>query len=98
MKKNNNTDFNINNINQTVTLYGWVAKKRNLGGVIFIDLRDRSGLIQLVIKPDNSYYEIAQTLKCEYVIKAKRKIIKKKNKKKKKKTGEIEVEVDTLEI
>ena len=75
MKKNNNTDFNINNINQTVTLYGWVAKKRNLGGVIFIDLRDRSGLIQLVIKPDNSYYEIAQTLKCEYVIKAEGKII-----------------------
>lgn len=98
MKKNNNTDFNINNINQTVTLYGWVAKKRNLGGVIFIDLRDRSGLIQLVIKPDNSYYEIAESLKCEYVIKAEGKIIKRENINKNLKTGEIEVEVDTLEI
>ena len=98
MKKNNNTDFNINNINQTVTLYGWVAKKRNLGGVIFIDLRDRSGLIQLVIKPDNSYYEIAQTLKREYLIKPEGQIIQWENINKNLKTGEIEVEVDTLEI
>ena len=35
MKKNNNTDFNINNVGERVTLYGWVAKVRNLGGVIF---------------------------------------------------------------
>ena len=53
MKTNMNTDFNKSNINQTVTLHGWVSKKRNLGGLIFIDLRDRSGIIQLVVKPDS---------------------------------------------
>ena len=43
MKKYNNVEFNIKNVGQEVELYGWVAKKRNLGGLIFIDLRDRSG-------------------------------------------------------
>ena len=53
MKKYNNGEFNLKNINEVVELYGWVSKKRNLGGLIFIDLRDRSGLIQLIIKPEN---------------------------------------------
>ena len=52
MKKNNNTDFNIKNLEEIVELYGWVSKKRNLGGLIFIDLRDRSGIIQLVVRPE----------------------------------------------
>ena len=69
LRNANNNELRLANVGETKTLVGWVSKKRNLGGVIFIDLRDRSGLIQLVIKPDNSYYEIAQTLKCEYVIK-----------------------------
>ena len=60
MKKNNNTDFNIKNIKETVELYGWVAKKRNLGGLIFIDLRDRSGIIQLVVRPEQKDYEIVK--------------------------------------
>ena len=70
MKKNNNTDFNINNVGQTVELYGWVAKKRNLGGLVFIDLRDRSGIIQLVVRPEEKDYEVASSLKSESVIKA----------------------------
>ena len=67
MKTTNNNNFNINNVGETVTLCGWVAKKRNLGGLIFIDLRDRSGIIQLVVKPENEFYDIAETLKSEYV-------------------------------
>ena len=69
MKKYENASFNIHNVGNIVELYGWVSKKRNLGGLIFIDLRDRSGIIQLVVRPDNGYYDTASTLKTESVIK-----------------------------
>ena len=61
MKKNKNIDFNINNIGEKVELYGWASKVRNLGGLIFIDLRDRSGIIQLNINPECNSYKIAET-------------------------------------
>ena len=98
MKINNNGKFNIKNVDEVVTLYGWVAKKRNLGGLIFIDLRDRSGIIQLVIKPENSCYNLAETLKNEYVIKVVGKITERESKNLNLATGEIEVIVDNLEI
>ncbi|HHW69643.1 MAG TPA: aspartate--tRNA ligase [Tenericutes bacterium] len=98
MKKNNNNNFDIKNVGQKVNLYGWVAKKRNLGGLIFIDLRDRSGIIQLVIKPESKYYELAETLKNEYVIRAEGIILKRESVNKNIKTGEIEVNVDFLEV
>ena len=63
--KINNTSINKKNVDEVVTLYGWVNKKRDLGGVIFIDLRDRSGLIQLVVNPESKVYEVASTLKNE---------------------------------
>ena len=68
MKKIMNATLNIKDVGKVVTLYGWVAKKRNLGGLIFLDLRDRSGIIQLVVQPDCSVYSIAESLKNEYVI------------------------------
>ena len=98
MKINNNGKFNIKNVDEVVTLYGWVAKKRNLGGLIFIDLRDRSGIIQLVIKPENNCYNLAETLKNEYVIKVVGKIAERESKNSNLVTGEIEVIVDNLEI
>ena len=98
MKINNNGKFNLKNVDEVVTLYGWVAKKRNLGGLIFIDLRDRSGIIQLVIKPENSCYNLAETLKNEYVIKVVGKITERESKNLNLATGEIEVIVDNLEI
>ena len=48
MKKYNNGNFTLKDENQTVTLYGWVNKIRNFGEMVFIDLRDRSGIIQVV--------------------------------------------------
>lgn len=98
MKITNNNNFNINNVGKNVTLYGWVAKKRNLGGLIFIDLRDRSGIIQLVVKPENKFYEIAETLKSEYVIKVEGVITERESKNNNIDTGEIEVIVNNLEI
>ncbi len=98
MKTTNNNNFNINNVGENVTLYGWVAKKRNLGGLIFIDLRDRSGIIQLVIKPENEFYDMAETLKSEYVIKVEGVITERESKNTNIDTGEIEVIVNNLEI
>ena len=98
MKITNNNNFNINNVGENVTLYGWVAKKRNLGGLIFIDLIDRSGIIQLVVKPENEFYEMAETLKSEYVIKVEGVITERESKNTNIDTGEIEVIVNNLEI
>ena len=98
MKLTNNNNYNIENINQTVTLHGWVMKKRNLGGLVFIDLRDRSGIIQLVVNPDNEYYELSSNLKSEYVIKVEGKIVKRENPNNNIPTGQIEVEVSKLEV
>lgn len=93
-----NTDYNSKNVNEEITLNGWVAKIRNLGGVIFIDLRDRSGIIQLVIRPNSPSYEVASRLKSEYVIKAQGKVVLREKANKNIQTGEIEVEVTDLVI
>lgn len=98
MKKNNNTDFNIKNVGETVELYGWVSKKRDLGGLVFIDLRDRSGIMQLAVRPENKYYDLASSLKSEYVIKVIGKIVERESKNSNIPTGEIEVDVEELEL
>lgn len=96
MKKNYNTDFNIKNVGEGVKLYGWVSKVRNLGGLIFIDLRDRSGIIQLVVKPDNKNYDVASSLRNEYVIEVDGVISERESKNTNIPTGEIEVIVSNL--
>ena len=98
MKKYNNTDFNIKNVGETVELYGWVSRKRDLGGLVFIDLRDRSGIMQLAVRPENKNYDLASSLKNEYVIKVVGKIVERESKNLNIPTGEIEVDVDELEL
>lgn len=98
MKINNNNDFTIKDVGKEVLLHGWVMKKRDLGGVIFIDLRDRSGIIQLIVNPDNKNYDIASNLKSEYVIEVNGIIRERTNKNSNLKTGDIEVEVSKLEL
>lgn len=98
MKKYNNNDFNIKNVGENVELYGWASKVRNLGGLIFIDLRDRSGKVQLVINPDNNCYEEASKVRNEYVLKVSGIIEERQSKNSNMATGEIEVNVNSLEI
>lgn len=96
--KINNTSIGLKNVGEEVTLYGWVNKKRDLGGLIFIDLRDRSGIIQLTVSPDSDVYEVASSLKNEYVIKVAGKVMERQNKNKNLKTGDIEVLVSWIDV
>ena len=53
---------------ETVTLQGWVNRRRDLGGLVFIDLRDRSGMVQVVVEPGSPAFDTAATLRSEFVI------------------------------
>ena len=96
--KRNNTEFNKTNVGEIVTLYGWVSKKRDLGGLVFIDLRDRSGIIQLAIRPECAVYNKVLEIKNEYVIKVVGEITLRENSNPNLKTGDIEVIVSDVEV
>lgn len=102
MRTHYNTDLDIKNVGEEVTLCGWVNSYRDHGGVIFIDLRDRTGLIQLVCDPaDNQKaHSIASSVRNEYVLIAKGKIRPRGEGliNPKLKTGEIEVVINELNI
>lgn len=98
MKKMMNATLSKKNVGETVELYGWVAKKRNLGGLLFIDLRDRSGIVQLVVRPEDSSYGVAETVRNEYVLKVKGTVLERESKNDKLATGEIEVQVTEFTI
>lgn len=98
MEKIYNETLSIKDVGKTVTLCGWVAKKRDLGGLIFIDLRDRTGIVQLAFNPENDNYKLAETLKNEYVIKVIGKVVERSSKNPNLKTGDIEINVETLEV
>src|SRR5690625_7626072 len=72
------TQIDESNVNETVLLKGWVQRRRDLGGLIFIDLRDRSGVIQVIFNPDHSKeaLNIADTVRNEYVIEVTGNVIK----------------------
>ena len=93
-----NSELRLKNINEQVYLKGWVAKRRDLGGVIFIDLRDYHGITQLVFKPDNAFYKEATELKNEYVIEVKGEVVERESKNKDLLTGDIEVIVRDLVV
>jgi len=82
-----NSDLNETNVGQVVTLVGWVSKKRNLGSLVFIDLRDRSGIIQITI---NDSIELPD-IRNEYIIQVTGKVELRSNPNPSLKTGKIEV-------
>lgn len=92
-------ELDINAIGISVTLNGWVAKKRDLGGLYFIDLRDRYGITQLKITPENpELHSLASKLGNEFVISCSGIVIKRESPNKNIKTGEIEVQVSELQV
>ena len=97
MKKYMNTSFGLKDLGKEQELYGWVAKKRNHGSVLFIDLRDRSGIIQLFIK-DEELVSQASAIKNEAVIKVVGEVSKRETANPKLLTGEIEIIVKEIEL
>ncbi len=93
VRTHNNGELRIENVNTKVVLAGWVSKIRNLGGLIFIDLRDRHGITQIVCKPDNKCYNILNDVHNEYVLQICGTVIERESKNKNLPTGDIEVEV-----
>lgn len=102
MRSHYNTDLSTKNIGEEVRLCGWANSYRDHGGIIFIDLRDRSGLIQLVCDPKDSQkaHQIAESVRNEFVLIARGKVRARGEglTNAKLKTGEIEVVVDELVI
>ncbi|WP_293784280.1 aspartate--tRNA ligase [uncultured Pedobacter sp.] len=92
--------LNLNNLGESVTLCGWVQKSRDLGGMTFIDIRDRYGITQLVFNMDDNreLCETARTLGREFVIKAVGTVVERSNKNPKMATGDVEIKVTALEI
>lgn len=93
-------EIRIENINSVVTLSGWVQRVRNLGGMTFVDLRDRYGITQLVFdeKTESAVTEKARQLGREFVIQATGMVRERSSKNKNIPTGEIEIEVSALNI
>ena len=90
-------ELNIKNVGEEVELAGWIQKIRNLGGMIFIDLRDEFGITQIVIN-DEKMQEIAKDYNTESCIHIKGKIVERSNKNLKIPTGEIEVVASEIEV
>ena len=94
-------NVNLSNKDTDVTLCGWVNRRRDLGGLIFIDLRDRTGIVQVVFEPDNEQlHQLASTLRNEFCICVKGCVKARPDDQKNKKmaTGEIEVYAKELKI
>ncbi|HQQ93246.1 MAG TPA: aspartate--tRNA ligase [Bacteroidia bacterium] len=93
-------ELRLEHLNQEVELCGWVQKSRDLGGMTFIDLRDRYGLTQLVFNMDwnRSLCEEARRLGREFVLRVKGTVIERESKNKNNPTGDIEIKVQSLEV
>ena len=95
-RTHHNGTLRIEDVGTEVELVGWIAKRRNFGSINFIDLRDRSGLVQLVVNHDE--YPIIQELKNEYVVSVKGIVMERQDKNPKMATGDVEIDVKSLTI
>jgi aspartyl-tRNA synthetase len=92
----------IEHVGRALTLAGWAARRRDHGGLVFVDLRDQSGLMQLVVNPERSpgAAEVAKDIRNEFVLQAKGEVVARaaETVNPKMETGEVELQVDELEI
>ncbi|RHS93412.1 aspartate--tRNA ligase [Erysipelatoclostridium sp. AM42-17] len=94
-RTHNNGELRIDNVGETVELKGWVAKKRNLGSLVFIDLRDRYGITQIIV---NESMEVTKEIKNEYILHVKGKVVERSSKNPQMPTGDIEIEASQIDI
>lgn len=95
-RTHNNGELRLQDVNSEVTLCGWVAKRRNFGALVFIDLRDRYGITQLVFNEDIATQ--ISDVRNEYVLQVKGTVVERKDKNPKLETGEIEIVVREVKI
>lgn len=98
LRTHDNGCLRIENVGEKVTLAGWVSKRRNLGGLIFVDLRDRHGITQVVGRPGTKSYDVLNQVRNEFVIKVTGEVVKRESVNKNMPTGDIEVEAIDVEI
>ena len=95
-------DVNVERVGQTVNVAGWVARRRDHGGLIFIDLRDHTGIVQLVINPEHApeAADVAHEIRSEFVVHARGEVARRAPEAVNPNipTGEVEIQVDELEI
>ena len=95
-RTHNNGELRIDNVGEVVELKGWVAKKRNLGALVFIDLRDRYGMTQIIV--NESMENIAREIKNEYIIYVKGTVVERSSKNPNMPTGDIEIDANEIKI
>lgn len=95
-RTHNNGELRSEDINQEVTLIGWVAKRRNFGALVFIDLRDRYGITQLVF--DEKIADEISDVRNEYILQVSGIVLERKDKNPKLSTGDIEIKVKSVKI
>jgi len=98
MRTNYDGELTRANLNQEVKLFGWVNKIRKLGGLIFIDLRDISGLVQVVVRPEVEFFSEVESITNESVIEVDGKVILRESPNDKIPTGEIEVDATSVKL
>lgn len=93
-----NGDLRLSDKGKIVTVCGWVSKKRNLGGLIFVDLRDRSGICQIVCRPEHEGYEALDAVRNEYVLKVTGVVNERESKNPNIPTGDVEIEASEVVV
>ncbi len=95
---NNSFFINIKNKGEKIELKGWVNKSRRMGELVFFDLRNGIDIIQVVVESDSNAFEIANSLRSEFVVSVLGKVVERKNKNSNLHTGEIEIKATEISI